>query len=298
MKRLTFVMWMGFLAFCYFVPDGFSLSIDVVIPDRLDLSLDVSPLPGRETHFPIEIMLLEPVTEIRVLVEHPFWGMKPDVKFSTDYVVNGSAQIVTANQIALNITTKYHPNDHINSPVPVALITINGIEMDYIRALQYPPWWEEPSQPIRYSPPVYPVQLREVSVNTSDEVKNLPDLSKAFYLVELPTTRRPVQVRKTSFPPCDEPILRLTKVNHWPLLDDSITVSLNQTGEGEISLPFNNNISRMEIYEPTLLEFELLCNGERIAVSEVIQLPSVQEDPMIRVPLKSYSEIKGWYYQK
>jgi hypothetical protein len=248
-------------------------------PVSLDLMLDVYPLAGLVHEFPIQVKLNEPVREIEFIVEHPFYAMTPTVLFNDEWVISGTAEIASSTEIAIKIMDTAALPVSPDSPIDLLSITFSGIETDYLQALQFDSGHVgPPAPPVRHSPPLYPVWLRNISYVTGDgERKTDDDVLETFYLYVWPF---PVKVKSdlTATGECEEHAVRLYQVNDLPIRPlDALTTELDENGEGEMQVRFSV-VSEGEYgyYQPTEFRFQRLCNGRVTHLSDPVRVEDLQ----------------------
>lgn len=251
--------------------------------DMIDLTLDVLD-PSLDVIFPIEVVAdLDNVKRISFLIEHPFYGIEPVVVIQEEYVSESTHFLPKPDQAEVILSLN---SERIQEATKIAEIQFEGTTGDFFNALQIKYNDDLPQLPIRHSPPLYPVHLKNVLLtNANDMIEEQADRSTSIFLFSIRFPRNnEVDNVGVTLPnhDCTETMrLGLVQINDIPVVNQGFPYTTNimrlqfdidENGSGSWGPSFFPVGYLDDIYEPTMGVFHLFCGGRFIAESKITGL--------------------------
>lgn len=246
--------------------------------------------PELDLSYPIKIGVHNPdIRGFSFNLEHPFWKMIPVIESSSNAIIIDSTKQIDEGNIYVSVL--FNPDPAIESHF--ISITFAGTKRQFFDSIQffygYPP---EP--PIRYSPPIYPIRIKNIQYDLPDlPTINEPDVVVSFLIADY-GLRLLIHADLSAIQIVGEMTLELVSINDIPMPYD-LKTKIDSNGNGVLQLPFTNIANFYSYYEPTFGVFELKCAGTTIARSPSLYIGSpIWQDVNVDAPLIPISYAPNW----
>lgn len=242
-------------------------------------------------------------TELSFVLEHPFWGLIPEISTASQATIVNSTQLIDENHIAIHVSFPSNPV----ADGDFVFILFQELKQPFLDALQYYNGYRTLEPPIRHSPPCYPIRIQNIQYRLSDRsIREDSDLLSSFLIASF-GPRFKIHADLASLSISSDPVLVLVSVNGIPIssrlysgeADGILSTRIDTNGEGLLQLFFPTVPYNHAYYKPTYGVFELRSGGFAEARSNPVFIGSSSWGLIdLEVPLIPVATVSKWECNK